>query len=66
MARGRKRGGGLTTSQRLFGKVAKECQAERRAGELPRKGDMGSCMRDGLRAKGFHIGGKPRRKKGKK
>jgi hypothetical protein len=56
MARGRRRSGGLTTSQRLFGKVAKSCQAERRAGDLPTKADMSSCMREGLRAEGFHTG----------
>ena len=63
MARGRRRSGGLTSAQRLFGKVAKECQAERRAGDLPTKGDMSTCMREGLKAEGFKVGGRKGRRR---
>lgn len=62
MARGRRRSGGLTKSQQLFGKVARSCQAERRAGDLPTKADMSTCMRDGLKDEGFHVG----KRKGKR
>lgn len=61
--RGKKRGGGLTTSQRGFQKAAKICQAELRAGELNTRAGMGACMREELKREGFNVGGRKRRKR---
>lgn len=63
--RGKKRGGGLTTSQRGFQKAAKICQAELRAGELNTRAGMGACMREELKREGFNVGGRGRRKRKK-
>lgn len=64
--RGKKRGGGLTTSQRGFQKAAKICQAELRAGELNTRAGMGACMREELKREGFSVGGRKGRKRGRK
>lgn len=48
--RGSKRRARRSGSQRAkFGKVARSCWAQLRAGKLPRKGMFGACMRKGLR-----------------
>ena len=62
--RGKKRGGGLTKSQRLFKEAAQTCQRELRAGELNTRAGMGACMRSELKDRGFKIGAG--RRKGRK
>lgn len=53
--RGKKRGGGLTKSQKLFQSAAKTCQKALREGELETRAGMSSCMRSELRDRGFKV-----------
>lgn len=53
--RGKKRGGGLTKSQKLFQSAAKTCQKALREGELETRAGMSSCMRSELRDRGFRV-----------